>query len=193
MKYWRMLLALILGSAFFGLTILISSITGIKIINPSNFGSSPLIYLVMISLIPFINIISFSWKNPLPRIDGISENALMLNCSYVKSINESILKVKIKIKDIANSLLFRDNELIQNYEDNNSIEFYIDAKEKSELVKEIKSSVVYRNTRILVTVEEIEKDKTKVCIKVQSDHPLTIFANNFNREILNAFICELNT
>jgi len=192
MKYLRMLIALLIGSAFFGFSVLISSIVGINIINQSNIGSSPLIFLIIISLIPFINITSFSWKNPLPKIDGIHENDLMLHCSYEKVINTSIFEAKIKIKDIANSLLFKDNELFQNYEDNNNIEFYLDVKERGELEKEKKSSIVYKKTLILVKFDEIDKDNTRVNIKIESDNPINVFANNFNREILNAIITEFN-
>ena len=187
-----MILAFLVGSAFFGFSILISKITGIKIISSSNFGSSLIIYLIIVSLVPFINITSFSWKNPLPKIKGVNENALLLNCSYEKIINYNILETKQKIKEIINSLIFRDNELIENYEDDDHIEYYIDVKEGNEFEKQKKTSIVYKNTSILISFEEIDKENTGIKILVESDNPINIFANNFNREILNFIIPEID-
>ena len=192
MKYLRMLLALLFGSAFLGLVFIVSSVTGIQIVNSSNIGSSPILYLIIISLVPFITITTSSWKNPLPQIDGIKENALLLNCMYEKTMSINILNAKKKIKDIANSLMFRDNELFEKYEDDDSIEFYVDIKERNELEKEKNTSIPFKNTYIIVSFKEIDKDNTRINIKVESDNPISIFANNYNREILNYFIDEIN-
>lgn len=192
MKYLRMLIALLLGSGFFGLTVLLARLFGFALINQSGIRSSPLIYLAVLSLIPFINIAALSWKSPLPSIEGVSENALTLKCSYSRNVSEDLASAKRKVIDIANSLIVKDHELVKTYEDDAHLEFSMFPEEISELKKTRRTSIAYKDTAILAGFEATDGGGTRVELKVESDRPISLFANNYNREILNALIAEID-
>ena len=187
MKYLRIILALIVGGVFFSFGLGILKLFGIL---EFSINSRFFMTILIISLVPFLNITFQSRKNPLPKLDGIKENALLLNCSYKKALNLNIEDSKKKIKEIANSLIFRDNVMFLDIEDENRLEFYIGKNNEKNLLNEKKEGSFIYNSSIVVDFNECN-NMTELKIVVSSDHPINLRSNCYNREILNAFIMNL--
>ena len=140
MKYLRIILALIAGGIFFSFGLGILKVLGLL---EFSIISRPFMMISVISLVPFLNITFQTWKNPLPKLEGIKENALLLNCSYEKNLNINIQESKNKIKGIANSLIFKDNLMFLDFEEENRLEFYIGKSDQKNLLNEKKKVVLF--------------------------------------------------
>ena len=187
MKYLRIILALIAGGIFFSFGLGILKVLGLL---DFSIISRPFMMISVISLVPFLNITFQTWKNPLPKLEGIKENALLLNCSYEKNLNINIQESKNKIKGIANSLIFKDNLMFLDFEEENRLEFYIGKSDQKNLLNEKKEGSFIYNSNIIVDFLE-SNNSTHIKIVVSSENPINLRSNCYNREILNAFINNL--
>lgn len=190
MAYLRLLIALLSGSITFEFGFLMLKLFGNSSINAVDWLSKPIVYLGLVSILPLIIILSKTWKEPLLKVSGLKENALLLSCTYNVIINNDLESTKERIKDIAFSIIFDDRQLFLEYESNNCVDFYIGKKEDNRIENKKKNAFI-NNSIIKIDICQISKYETKVKIKVFSENPISLYSNSENRQIMNLFVKEI--
>ena len=192
MAYLRLLIALLFGSMTFGFGFIMLKLFGILSIRAIDWLSKPIVYLGLVSFLPLIAILSKTWKEPLLKVSGLKENALLLNCIYSVVFKNEIESTKDRIKEIAFSILFDDRQLFLEYEDKNCIDFYVGKKEDNGIEKRKKNAFI-NNSIITIDFSTISKEETQVKIKIFSENPISLYSNSENRQIMNLFVKEIES
>jgi hypothetical protein len=128
MKFFKYLLILLCQALFlFGISFLYSRITGINLLefNPSIFKY---ISILILSFIPLLVSISNDYKRRKLGIKGIKTRIFLKENTYTAKIIKEIESIRNIIKRICNSILFLDNVLVFDYEDDDFIEYVTEQK-----------------------------------------------------------------
>ncbi|HAW86380.1 MAG: hypothetical protein A2087_09910 [Spirochaetes bacterium GWD1_61_31] len=158
MKYIRILLALLFGAAVSGIGLLAFKLFGIAIFDATTILTVPFIFLVGGAATPCLNIAVLSWKSPLIQIEGAKENALLLTCTYTKTLPLSVTDSNKRIQEIANSILFNNNkDLYLTIEADDYLCFYVDDKAPGGLEKEKKVNQNFNNSKIETHINRLLK------------------------------------
>jgi len=190
MKYIRLLIALIGGSLLFVFGILVFDFVGIVEISLSIWKSKSVGSLFFASFLPFVVMLTLTWKDPLIRIEGVKENALLLSCSYEVNMKMEIEKAKDELKRIVNSIILPYMQILKTYEEEKYVEYYLDIKESNALNK-IAKGIILNTSYIEIAFEIVNDASVNVKITITSDKVASMFSNSDNRKLLNKIIEEI--
>ena len=154
-----------------------------------NFISRPVIMIAVIALLPIFKALNKKKTTELPKIEGISSSALVLECSYRGSLAVPPEDLRSAMKEICESLLFPDRYLSLVYEDATLIEF-----QTMPLDGEIgeKRSRKNRAPESTVSIEiEPEDELSSLRLVSKSDNFFSSLDNDANEAHISAIVGAL--
>ena len=152
--------------------------------------SRPIITMAVLALLPFFKAINRRKLPALPKIEGLSSNALVLECRYRCRIALPPAELREAIKEICESLLFPGRYLSLSYEDERLIEYSTAAREESVGGKRPRRNNASEST---ITIEiEGDAELSDLSLLSKSDNLFTTLDNDANEEHVLAIVAALS-
>ena len=151
--------------------------------------SRPIATMGVLALLPIFKALNKKKTTELPKIEGLSSSALVLECRYSGRIALAPQALRGAMKEICESLIFPDRYLELTFEDEAAVEYQTKPLDGQIGVKRSRKNRVPEST---VSIEiEAEDEGSSLRILSKSDNLFSTLDNDANEEHIGAIVGAL--
>jgi len=185
----RLLVALIYALFFSGLSIIVGRIIGIDTSIHGIINSKPLLAIITSSLLPLGVMLSTTWKDKIPKIEGYKENGLILKCEYTDSVPIRFTAAKEHMKIFFRELIIQNKSIFLEEESINELKYYItELNEKGRILRKTITTPFVNRICIDIEIIKVSETETRLNITIKSEENISVFSNYENRMLMKIII-----